>query len=141
MLLNRANHIAFCRQVITVSCALMLSAILPARAEGNKERGAYLARIMDCGGCHTPGALVGKPNEKEPLSGSEIGFAIQDSEFSIHRTLRPTKTRASVNGARPISFAPFAKACVRMAASWRRSCHGKPLPRSPTRMPETSLLI
>ena len=76
MLLNRANHIAFCRQVITVSCVLMLSAILPAHAEGNKERGAYLARIMDCGGCHTPGALAGKPNEKEPLSGSEIGFAI-----------------------------------------------------------------
>ena len=25
-------------------------------------RGAYHARIMDCGGCHTPGAFTGKPN-------------------------------------------------------------------------------
>ncbi|WP_119417892.1 c-type cytochrome [Desertibaculum subflavum] len=41
-----------------------------------QKRGAYLARIMDCGGCHTPGALVGKPDQLRYLAGSEIGFEI-----------------------------------------------------------------
>ena len=47
-----------------------------APAAGDKARGAYLARIMDCGGCHTPGALVGAPKENEPLSGGDVGFGI-----------------------------------------------------------------
>lgn len=29
---------------------------------------------MDCGGCHTPGALVGKADADRPLAGSPIGF-------------------------------------------------------------------
>jgi mono/diheme cytochrome c family protein len=41
-----------------------------------QKRGAYLARIMDCGGCHTPGALAGQPDEKRALAGSGIGFGI-----------------------------------------------------------------
>lgn len=40
------------------------------------ERGRYLAAIMDCGGCHTPGALEGQPDEKRLLAGSDIGFEI-----------------------------------------------------------------
>ncbi len=31
--------------------------------------------IMDCGGCHTPGALAGKPDISKALSGSDIGFS------------------------------------------------------------------
>jgi len=38
------------------------------------ERGRYLATIMDCGGCHTPGALAGKPDGTRALAGSDIGF-------------------------------------------------------------------
>ena len=38
------------------------------------ERGAYLAHIMDCGGCHNTGAFTPKPNLDTPLSGSDIGF-------------------------------------------------------------------
>lgn len=40
------------------------------------ERGRYLAAIMDCGGCHTPGALVGKPEMSTPLAGSSVGFQV-----------------------------------------------------------------
>lgn len=40
------------------------------------RRGAYLARIMDCGGCHTPGALTGQPDATRMLGGSDIGFGI-----------------------------------------------------------------
>jgi mono/diheme cytochrome c family protein len=38
------------------------------------ERGRYLVTIMDCGGCHTPGALAGKPDSARGLAGSDIGF-------------------------------------------------------------------
>jgi mono/diheme cytochrome c family protein len=39
------------------------------------ERGHYLVRIMDCAGCHTPGALAGKPDHARALAGSDVGFA------------------------------------------------------------------
>jgi mono/diheme cytochrome c family protein len=31
---------------------------------------------MDCGGCHTPGALLGKPDFSRRLAGSDIGFGV-----------------------------------------------------------------
>jgi mono/diheme cytochrome c family protein len=56
-------------------CLAVALVAMPAAAQDVK-RGAYLARIMDCGGCHTPGALVGKPDPASPLAGGEIGFEI-----------------------------------------------------------------
>jgi mono/diheme cytochrome c family protein len=47
-----------------------------ALADERVERGSYLAAIMDCTGCHTPGTLVGKPDPQRHLAGSEIGFKI-----------------------------------------------------------------
>jgi len=38
------------------------------------ERGAYLAQIMDRGGCHTPGYLRGAPDFDRYLAGSDVGF-------------------------------------------------------------------
>jgi len=40
------------------------------------SRGEYLSRIMDCTGCHTPGALAGKPDMARFLGGSDIGFEL-----------------------------------------------------------------
>jgi mono/diheme cytochrome c family protein len=40
------------------------------------ERGRYLATIMDCGGCHTEGALIGQPDPKLEYAGSTIGFEV-----------------------------------------------------------------
>lgn len=37
-------------------------------------RGKYLATIMDCGGCHTDGYLIGQPDPQRFLAGSSIGF-------------------------------------------------------------------
>lgn len=58
--------------------AALAGAVLPGalRAETKIARGEYLSRIMDCGGCHTGGALVGKPDPARHLAGSEVGFAI-----------------------------------------------------------------
>jgi mono/diheme cytochrome c family protein len=49
----------------------------PALAQqGDVARGKYLATIMDCTGCHTGGALIGQPDPKRHLAGSEIGFGV-----------------------------------------------------------------
>ena len=47
-----------------------------ARAQDAVKRGKYLAAVMDCAGCHTNGALAGKPDSKLHLAGSDIGFGM-----------------------------------------------------------------
>lgn len=37
-------------------------------------RGKYLATIMGCGDCHTPGTLFGGPNMQHMFAGSEVGW-------------------------------------------------------------------
>lgn len=67
---------------VTLLLALLLltpSALVaqPGDARGRPrlvERGRYLVAIMDCGGCHTPGSLGGKPDGSRALAGSAIGF-------------------------------------------------------------------
>lgn len=39
-------------------------------------RGKYLATVIPCGDCHTPGHFLGKPDFARSLSGSEVGFEI-----------------------------------------------------------------
>jgi mono/diheme cytochrome c family protein len=41
-------------------------------------RGRYLVTIMDCAGCHTPGALAGQPDASRRLAGSDVGFGGPD---------------------------------------------------------------
>jgi len=38
------------------------------------QRGAYLATVMGCHDCHTPGAFYGAPDMSRALSGSELGW-------------------------------------------------------------------
>jgi mono/diheme cytochrome c family protein len=47
-----------------------------ARADSMVARGKYLVGIMDCTGCHSTGALIGKPEPAKFLAGSDIGFQI-----------------------------------------------------------------
>ena len=49
---------------------------MPALSQERVKRGEYLAAIMDCAGCHTTGALVGKHDPTRHLAGSEVGFKI-----------------------------------------------------------------
>lgn len=66
-----------------VFCLVMASVgfVSGAMAETPLERGQYLAQIMDCGGCHTTGALAGSPDQKMFLAGSTIGFQIPPGVF------------------------------------------------------------
>lgn len=58
-----------------LSLALAAAVAAPSGAQDLK-RGEYLARIMDCGGCHTPGAMAGKPDLEHPLTGGTVGFEL-----------------------------------------------------------------
>lgn len=58
---------------------LALPTALAAQTAPSSEklrRGEYLANIMDCAGCHTPGIFLGKPDMQRRLAGSEVGFHI-----------------------------------------------------------------
>ena len=59
--------------------ALLSTSLAEAQTTAPRERvkrGEYLAAIMDCGGCHTPGVFLGKPDMARKFAGSEVGFKI-----------------------------------------------------------------
>jgi mono/diheme cytochrome c family protein len=61
--------------MVTLVTLLLVAGCATARPDGTPvARGEYLVKIMDCGGCHTPGALMGKPDFSRLLGGSDIGF-------------------------------------------------------------------
>ncbi|MFZ5791624.1 MAG: c-type cytochrome [Pseudomonadota bacterium] len=68
-----------CSRALALALALTASGMANAdraRAADPVERGRYLTTIMDCNGCHTPGALIGQPDMEHPLSGSDVGFQL-----------------------------------------------------------------
>ncbi|HYZ31304.1 MAG TPA: c-type cytochrome [Crenalkalicoccus sp.] len=101
------------RPSLALGFALALALPVCAAAQQDVERGAYLARIMDCGGCHTAGALAGQPDPKLHLAGSTVGFHIPglgvfyppnltpDRETGIGTWSAADITRAMKQGLRP----------------------------------------
>jgi mono/diheme cytochrome c family protein len=63
----------------------------PTSAQNAAKRGEYLATIMDCGGCHTPGALTGKPDMRRHLGGSDVGFQIPGMGIFYPPNLTPDR--------------------------------------------------
>jgi mono/diheme cytochrome c family protein len=61
----------------------------PAASQDRIKRGEYLATVMDCSGCHTTGALLGKPDPQRHLAGSEVGFRIPDVGIFYPPNLTP----------------------------------------------------
>ncbi len=59
--------------------------------EKREPRGAYLAAIMDCRGCHTPGTLMGKPDAARDLAGSKIGFQVPELGVFYPPNLTPDR--------------------------------------------------
>ena len=68
----------------TVFTAALLSGAaiaLTACGKGGEDkiaRGKYLATIAVCGDCHSPGALMGKPDEARYLGSSEVSFFLPE---------------------------------------------------------------
>lgn len=64
----------------------------PAHAADQRvERGRYLVQIIGCGDCHTPGYLIGHPDMKRMLGGSDVGFAIPGMGVFVGPNLTPDK--------------------------------------------------
>ena len=76
-----------------LAAALLASAPAAAQQAGNgaNARGEYLARIMDCGGCHTPGYLMGKPDHGRYLAGSDVGFEVPGAGIFYPPKLTPDR--------------------------------------------------
>jgi len=82
------------RSIISAALAagsLLLSVPL-AFAQSPTQRGEYLATIMDCTGCHTPGTFLGKPEMQRYLGGSEVGFQIPGLGIFYPPNLTPDRT-------------------------------------------------
>jgi mono/diheme cytochrome c family protein len=64
----------------------------PASADDAQvERGRYLVIVAGCSDCHTPGALLGSPDMKRYLGGSDVGFAIPGAGVFVGQNLTPDK--------------------------------------------------
>lgn len=80
------------RRLWQLLTGVVLAAFLAPPGAADKDsvkRGEYLSRIMDCGGCHTPGILEGKPDQARYLAGSEIGFHVPGHGVSYPPNLTP----------------------------------------------------
>jgi mono/diheme cytochrome c family protein len=64
------------RILAVAAVAMVLGGSAVRAADDVVARGEYLSKIMDCGGCHTPGVFLGKPDLARYLGGSEVGFMV-----------------------------------------------------------------
>jgi mono/diheme cytochrome c family protein len=77
------------RAEVVITLLLAGCATTPPGGPGDAARGKYLVSIMDCGGCHTPGAIAGKPDFARALGGSNIGFRIPGAGLVYPPNLTP----------------------------------------------------
>jgi mono/diheme cytochrome c family protein len=75
-------------QRFTLALAVVLTG-LPGTGHADVKRGEYLATIMDCGGCHTPGHLLGKPDMSRFVAGGDVGFQIPEVGIFYPPNLTP----------------------------------------------------
>ena len=79
---------------MTLSATLAALGSLPSPTladEAQVARGRYLVIIAGCSDCHTPGALIGAPDMKRYLAGSDIGFSIPGQGVFVGQNLTPDK--------------------------------------------------
>jgi mono/diheme cytochrome c family protein len=79
---------------IAFGAALAALGSLPSPAladDAEVARGRYLVIIAGCSDCHTPGALIGAPDMKRYLGGSDVGFSIPGQGVFVGENLTPDK--------------------------------------------------
>src|SRR3954452_14705607 len=74
-----------------IALALFLVAASAASAETPAERGKYLVTITGCNDCHTPGGMLGQPDSKRILGGSDVCFGDPASGVWVGGNLTPDK--------------------------------------------------
>lgn len=73
-----AMTLSGCQQPEGTQGAAPSAAAAPAQPDEHAlvERGRYLVSVIGCGDCHTPGALMGRPDMAHPLTGTDVGFEV-----------------------------------------------------------------
>jgi mono/diheme cytochrome c family protein len=79
------------RLPLLVATVTLTASAAASAADTQIERGKYLVTITGCGTCHTPGALLGKPDAARLLAGSEVGFGIPGLGVFVGGNLTPDK--------------------------------------------------
>jgi mono/diheme cytochrome c family protein len=75
---------------VAVAAAATLSAFVGAHADDAQvARGQYLVSIAGCSDCHTPGGMLGSPDMKRYLGGSDVGFSIPGQGVFVGSNLTP----------------------------------------------------
>jgi mono/diheme cytochrome c family protein len=59
--------------------------------EAQVARGKYLVILGGCSDCHTPGGMLGDPDMKRYLGGSDVGFSIPGEGVFVGQNLTPDK--------------------------------------------------
>ena len=77
------------RALRTIAAALCALASPGARRRGEIARGKYLVSIAGCSDCHTPGGMLGSPDMKRYLGGSDVGFSIPSQGVFVGSNLTP----------------------------------------------------
>ena len=78
--------------ILFVAASVIFGESVAAFADEDQiARGKYLVTIGGCNDCHTPGALLGKPDFSRTLGGSEVGFAIPGLGVFVGPNLTPDK--------------------------------------------------
>jgi mono/diheme cytochrome c family protein len=89
-LIATAGGISMLRLCLIALVALACLAS-PAAADEQAERGKYLVTIAGCSDCHTPGGLLGHPDFKSMLGGSDAGFGVPGTGVFLGPNLTPDK--------------------------------------------------
>ncbi len=80
----------FGRIAFTAAAAALCGLEAPAAADDAQiARGKYLVAIAGCSDCHTPGGMLGSPDMKRYLGGSDVGFSIPGEGVFVGNNLTP----------------------------------------------------
>ncbi len=97
------------------------------------ERGAYLARIMDCAGCHMPRNPDGSLIEEAGLSGGNVGFELPGLGILWPPNLTPDPSGLGGWSEHDIATGS-GQGCGRTGQPLHRSCPGLLIPALTTRI-------
>ena len=74
---------------VLLSAALCGLAAPAVADDAQVARGKYLVTIAGCSDCHTPGGMLGSPDMKRYLGGSDVGFSIPGQGVFVGNNLTP----------------------------------------------------
>ncbi len=82
--------VAICVRRAFWAAAALAGLAGPALAdEAQVVRGKYIVSIAGCSDCHTPGGMLGSPDMKRYLGGSDVGFSIPGQGVFVGDNLTP----------------------------------------------------